>query len=82
VAARRDPKLDDPPGSGDHHQEDAEYGGKQERYPERQVPVSAEVTDGHALAFSRMKISSKSRITAKSPAATQMVPMRVRLTAW
>jgi hypothetical protein len=32
--------------------------------------------------FSRMKISGRSRTTANSAAATQLPPMRVRLTTW
>jgi hypothetical protein len=44
------------------------------------MAVWAEGADGHALAVSRMKISS--RTTANSAAATQIPPMRVRLTTW
>jgi hypothetical protein len=50
VTACGDAELDDARGAGDHDQEHAEDGGKQEGDTGRQVAVRAEVADGHALA--------------------------------
>jgi hypothetical protein len=49
VAAGGDPQLHDSPGARDHHQEYAEDRGEKQRDPKRQVPMSAEVANGHPL---------------------------------
>jgi hypothetical protein len=37
VTAGSDPQLDDPPGSGEYHQQDADHGGQQERDAQRRL---------------------------------------------